>query len=72
MNSPTVKKTQQTLAEPATAMFAKIANLSASKIIFEMVGSLAQDLSRSVITDFTRLEFCIQAGAIWKVSKHFT
>ena len=32
-----------------------------------MSGSLAQ----SVITDFTHLEFCIQAGAIQKVSKHF-
>ena len=33
-----------------------------------MVASLAQRPSQNVITDFTHLEFCIQAGAIQKVS----
>ena len=40
-------------------MFAKIANLSISKLFSEIAGSLARGPSRSVITDFTHLEFCI-------------
>ena len=43
-----------------------------SQIILEMAEGLAQGLSGSVITDFTRLEYCTQDGAIRKVSKHFT
>ena len=34
-----------------------------------MAGILAQGLAQTFITDFTHLEFCIQAGAIRKVSK---
>ena len=49
-------------------MFAKIADLSASKINLGNCRSSARGPSRSVITDFTHLEFYIQAGAIRKVS----
>ena len=55
------------MAWHATVAFAKIANLSATKYYFlNMAGSLAQ----SAITDFTRLEFYVQAGVIRQASRH--